>query len=112
MEASQVHAALETIVNLLYRANAFVDTTAPWKLAKDPAAAEQLDSVLITLLQSARVAASLLMPIVPVAAEEILRQLALEPISLIDEITIPALPQNYVAGEPKPVFPKIVVEES
>ncbi len=112
MESSQVHAALETIVNLLYRANAFVDTTAPWKLAKDSAAADQLDGVLITLLQSARVAASLLMPIIPVAAEEILRQLALEPISLVGDIAIPAFPQNYVAGQPTPVFPRIVVEES
>ena len=112
MESAQVHAALETIVNLLYRANAFVDTTAPWKLAKDPAATDQLDGVLITLLQSARVAASLLVPIIPLAAEEILRQLALEPISLVGNITLPPLPQDYVAGQPTPVFPKIVLEES
>jgi len=98
------------IVNLLYRANAFVDTTAPWKLAKDPAAADQLDAVLITLLQSARVAASLLMPIIPVAAEEILKQLNLEPLSLVGNISIPALPENYIAGKPTPVFPKIIIE--
>jgi len=112
MEASQVHAALETIVNLLYRANAFVDTTAPWKLAKDPAAADQLDAVLITLLQSARVAATLLLPIIPVAAEEILEQLNLEPLSLVGTITIPELPHDYVARQPTPVFPKIVLEEN
>lgn len=112
MENSQVHAALETIVNLLYRANAFVDTTAPWKLAKDPAAADQLDAVLITLLQSARVAATLLLPIIPVAAEEILRQLALSPLSLVGIITIPSLPDDYVAGQPTPVFPKVMVDEA
>jgi methionyl-tRNA synthetase len=107
METSQVHAALETIVNLLYRANAFVDATAPWKLSKDPAAAAQLDSVLITLLQSARVAATLLLPIIPQAAEEILRQLALEPVSLISPMTLPSFPEHYIAGQPTPIFPKI-----
>jgi methionyl-tRNA synthetase len=112
MEAAQVHAALETIVHLIHRANAFVDTTAPWKLAKDPATANRLDGVLITLLQSARVAATLLLPMLPLAAAEILHQLALAPISLVGEITLPSLPEDYVAGEPRPVFPKIIVEKS
>ncbi len=111
MESAQVHAALETIVNLLYRANAFVDTTAPWKIAKDPAAADQLDAVLITLLQSAQVAATLLLPIIPVAAKEILQQLNLEPISLVADLTIPSLPEDYIAGQPQPVFPKILMEK-
>lgn len=112
MENSQVHAALETTVNLLYRANAFVDTTAPWKLAKDSTAADQLDAVLTTLLQSARVAATLLQPIIPTAAEEILKQLALEPLSLVGDIKLPGLPENYIAGQPSPVFPKIDVKEN
>ncbi len=111
MEGSQVHAALETIVNLLYRANAFVDTAAPWKCAKDPDSADQLDAILITLLQSARVAATLLLPIIPSAAEEILKQLNLEPLSLVGKISIPVLPENYLAGQPTPIFPKINTEE-
>lgn len=110
MEASQVHAALETIVNLVYRANAFVDTTAPWKLAKDPVMADQLDAILVTLLQSARVTATLLLPIIPVAAEEILKQLNLEALSLIGKIDMPSFPENYIAGQPKPIFPRIESE--
>lgn len=107
MDHLQIHAGLETMVELFYRANAFVDTMAPWKLAKDPDAAERLDAVLITLLQSTRIAATLLMPIAPVAAEGIFDQLALEPLSLAGKIELPPLPEGYCAGEPKPLFPRV-----
>lgn len=107
MDISQVHAALETMIEVIYRANGLVDSAAPWKLAKDPASSDRLDAILTTLLQSIRIAATLLMPVVPCAAAEILKQLALQPLSLIDEITIPELPENYIAGQPCPVFPRI-----
>lgn len=109
MDAAQIHAGLETMVDIINRANALVDATAPWKLAKDPTAAERLDAVLITLLQSIRTAATLLIPVVPAAAAEIFQQLNLEKISLSEEVIIPDLPDGYVAGEPKPVFPRIEI---
>ncbi|MFI0348493.1 MAG: methionine--tRNA ligase [Chthoniobacterales bacterium] len=107
MDASQIHAGLETMINLVYRANALVDSSAPWNLAKDSASADRLDAILSTLLQSARIAATLLMPVVPAAATEILKQLALKPVSLIGEIIIPEFPEKYIAGHPSPVFPRI-----
>jgi methionyl-tRNA synthetase len=107
MEAAQIHAGLETIVDLVNRANALVDSAAPWKLAKDPDQSDRLDAVLATLILSARVAATLLLPVAPDASAEILRQLALEPVSITGEIVIADLPAGYVCGEPKPVFPRL-----
>jgi methionyl-tRNA synthetase len=107
MDACQIHAALETVVDLVNRANALVDTMAPWKLAKDPEQSGMLDAVLSTLILSSRTAATLLLPVVPEAAMEILRQLALDPLPITDEIAIGELPAGYRCGEPKPVFPRL-----
>ena len=107
MEAAQIHAGLETMVELVNRANALVDTAAPWKLAKDPDQTDRLDAVLSTLLLSARTAATLLLPVAPEAATEILRQLALDPLPLTGEVVIGQLPAGYRCGEPKPVFPRL-----
>ena len=107
MNACQIHAALETVVDLVNRANALVDTMAPWKLAKDPEQSGMLDAVLSTLILSSRTAATLLLPVVPEAAMEILRQLALDPLPITDEIAIGELPAGYRCGEPKPVFPRL-----
>jgi len=107
MEGSQIHAALETMVELVNRANALVDSAAPWKLAKDPAQAERLDAVLSTLILSARTAATLLLPVAPEAAVEILRQINLEPLPISGEIRSGELPRGYACREPKPVFPRL-----
>ena len=107
MEASQIHAGLETMVEIVTRTNVFIDVTAPWKLAKEPTQADRLSAILMTLLQSTRIAATLLLPVAPVAAAEIFKQLALEPLVLNDKISIPALPEKYVAGTATPVFPRL-----
>jgi methionyl-tRNA synthetase len=106
MREGQVQAGLERLGDVVNRANALVDASAPWKLAKDPDQAERLDGVLTILILSARTAATMLLPVLPEAAGEILRQLALEPDSLTGE-TPSSLPEGYRCGEPQPVFPRL-----
>jgi methionyl-tRNA synthetase len=90
------------------RANALVDSSAPWKLAKDPDQAERLDAVLTTLILSARTAATILWPVAPEAAAEILSQLNLEPQKLFSgAMPVLTLLEDYCCGEPKPVFPRL-----
>jgi methionyl-tRNA synthetase len=98
--------ALELMSNVVNRANALVDSSAPWKLAKDPEQADRLDAVLTTLILSAQTAATMLLPVVPEAATEILRQLNLTPLALGATLSA-SLPDGYCCGEPKPVFPRI-----
>jgi len=106
MREGQIQSGLERLGDVVNRANALVDTSAPWKLAKDPEQAERLDAVLSALLLSARTAATMLLPVLPEAAAEILIQLNLnaEPFAMN---AVPELPEGYRCGEPKPVFPRL-----
>jgi methionyl-tRNA synthetase len=89
-----------------------VDSAAPWKLAKDPEQADRLDAVLGTLILSSRTAATLLQPVAPDAASEILRQIGLPALSLDGDSSFGILPVGYVCGEPKPVFPRLELPEA
>lgn len=106
MREGQVQAALESLGDVVNKANALVDASAPWKLAKDPGQAARLDAVLTTLILSARTAATMLVPVLPEAAAEILGQLNL-PAAPLAESTRGLLPAGYRCGEPKPVFPRL-----
>lgn len=103
--ASEIQSGLEIMVDVVNRANALVDSSAPWKLAKVPEQADRLDAVLSTLLLSVQMAATMLLPAAPEAASEILRQLVLPPLALDTQTTV-SLPDGYCCGEPKPVFPR------
>ena len=111
MEASNIQAAIESMIEIITRTNIFIDATAPWQIAKHADQASRLSSILISLLQSTRIAATLLMPIAPDAAHEIFQQLALDPISLENHVSIPSFPEKYNAKTAIPVFPRFVEEK-
>jgi len=69
--------ALEVLWRFLGRANAYVESTEPWRLAKDSSGAARLDTVLNLLLESLRVTAVLVSPVVPGAAARTWAQLGL-----------------------------------
>lgn len=104
MEAYQVHTALEAVWDLTVAANTFVETSAPWKLAKDAAQATRLSEVLLALVEASRLAAALLHPIIPEAAGRLLDQLGF-PSNL--SITWGAAGAEHHVGEPVPVFPRL-----
>jgi methionyl-tRNA synthetase len=104
---SQLQAALQSIWGLVNRANKYVDETAPFKLAKDPAQAQRLDEVLYNLAESCRVLAVLLWPFLPGTATKIYAQLGLtgSPDKL-DAATWGGLQPGQNIGEPAPLFPR------
>jgi methionyl-tRNA synthetase len=76
-EAMNVHALHEgaaAAFTLISAANNYIAETEPWKLAKDPAKAVELNGVLADLAESLRIAAMLLLPIMPASASEVLRR--------------------------------------
>jgi methionyl-tRNA synthetase len=103
-EQFQPHAALEAVWELVAAANALVEQKAPWKLAKDPAASDLLDSVLYTLAESARLLAQCMSPIIPSASTSILRQLNAKNET---GFTWAVLVDGHRVGTPSPVFPRI-----
>ena len=75
MAGLHVADAIDEIFVLLRRANKYIDETMPWALAKDPAKADRLGTVLYNLLESIRFAAVMLEAYLPETAQKIFKQL-------------------------------------
>ena len=104
MQNYQVHTALDAVWELIAAANGFVESSAPWKLAKDPALSGRLDEVLVVLVEAARLAAALVHPVMPRAADELLGQLGFAG-NLANSWG--AVAAGHCVGEAKPVFPRL-----
>lgn len=70
----QFHTALEDIFTFIRAINKFLETRAPWKLAKSdqPKDRERLDTVLAVSSEAIRLAATILAPILPIVSQQIL----------------------------------------
>jgi methionyl-tRNA synthetase len=107
LKQNQLQSALQSIWGLVTRANQYVDQTAPFKLAKDPAQARRLDEVLYNLTETCRVLAVLLWPFLPGTAVKIYAQLGLTGTpDKLDAATWGGLPAGHKIGEPTPLFPR------
>jgi methionyl-tRNA synthetase len=74
MDVLALHEGAAAAFQLIDATNEFIAETAPWSLAKDPADASRLDRVLFDAAEAIRVAAVLLLPIMPASCAEILRR--------------------------------------
>jgi methionyl-tRNA synthetase len=97
--------ALQATWSLVRDANAHIERTKPWALAKDPAKRDELVDMLAVCCETLRWAALTVAPAMPTAAAEILRQLGRE----ADAGTWPArfAWPGGALSEPKPVFPRV-----
>lgn len=107
MEAFQPQAALAALVDFTTACNAFIDATAPWKLAKDPARAAELDDVLYALVESLRIIAILISPVMPAAAREMFSQLNWQGDATLSALGWGMIPDGHTLGAAKPLFPRI-----
>lgn len=91
-------------------ANAYVEDNAPWALAKDPDQAGRLDEVLNALLESLRVGAILISPVMPGMAQRLWEQLGLpgraDTAPYTDTAVFGVFPAQTVPGG-EPLFPRI-----
>ena len=107
LEQNQLQDALKSIWTLITRANQYVDHTAPFKLAKDPAQSERLDEVLYNLTEACRVIAVLLWPFLPNTASRIYAQLGLkEAPDRYATARWGGLAAGHAIGTPEPLFPR------
>ena len=107
LEQNRLQGALQSIWQLVTRANQYVDHTAPFKLAKDPAQAGRLDEVLYNLAEVCRVLAVLLCPFLPDTAAKMYAQLGL--VDATDQLSNArwgGLQTGHQIGEPSPLFPR------
>ncbi|KAK3815257.1 MAG: tRNA synthetases class I (M)-domain-containing protein [Benniella sp.] len=70
--------ATQAIFEVIAEANAHIASNEPWKLIKDPTRKDRLDAVLWYAVESVRLAALMLQPIMPKKASEILDQLGVQ----------------------------------
>jgi methionyl-tRNA synthetase len=97
--------ALQATWSLVREANAHIERSKPWALAKDPAKRDELLDMLAVCCETLRWAALMIAPAMPTAAAEILRQLGRG----ADAGTWPSV-WGWPGGaltEPVPVFPRL-----
>ena len=107
MDELRVADAIDEIFTLLRRANKYIDETMPWALAKDEALHGRLDTVLYNLLESIRVAATLLHPFLPETAERIFKQLNIEHPTWDSLTAFGALPAGHQLNQGEILFARI-----
>ena len=76
MDGYRIADAIDSVIEMLSRANKYIDETTPWTLAKDESQKERLATVLYNLLEAIRWGATMLYPIIPETATEILQKLS------------------------------------
>ena len=107
MAEYQVQTAIEAVMDIVARCNAYVEETAPWKLAKDPSQADKLDEVLYSLSESLRIVSILITPIIPSEAESMRSQLNWRDSVSMEATAWGLLPDGHQLSGPVPLFPRI-----
>jgi methionyl-tRNA synthetase len=75
MDRFALHEGVATAFRLIDATNLFIAETQPWSLAKRDEDAERLTSVLAESAEAVRIAAALLLPVMPTSAADILRRI-------------------------------------
>jgi len=104
----RVDQAADAALSVVRFLNKYIDTRAPWALAKkeDPA----LPAVLRSMLLCLRTAEGLIRPIMPKTADAIAAQMGLEPLSKWEAIgTEASLPAGGTLSQPQPIFPRLEI---
>jgi methionyl-tRNA synthetase len=104
--------SLDRISAFISGVDAFITSTAPWKLAKQDERKEQLAGVLYTAAESIRIITALLYPILPYATSKVWQQLGLGDIELaarngeLNNLEWGGLKPGTKLGPLGPIFPR------
>ena len=115
MEEMQLSLTIKKVWAFISRANKYIDETAPWALAKDPAKKQELANVLYNLTEALRVISVLISPFLPTTAVRIWQQLGLAQdfasVRMEDIEQWGGVPAGLHVGTPEQLFPRIEVEK-
>ncbi|MCY7948616.1 methionine--tRNA ligase [Bacillus atrophaeus] len=113
MENMEFSVALSTLWQLISRTNKYIDETAPWVLAKDPAKEKELQSVMYHLAESLRISAVLLQPFLTKTPKKMFEQLGItdEALKAWDSITRFGQLNKTKVQKGDPLFPRLEAEE-
>lgn len=114
MDDLQFSVALDHVWEIISRTNKYIDETAPWILAKDEAEAGKLQSVMYHLVDSLRVIAILIQPIMVETPANIFEQLGLDfdADAGFENTKVGLYPETAkVVEKGQPIFPRLDHDE-
>ena len=76
MDGYALQRGIEAALSLVDATNEYIATVEPWVVAKDPDRSDELDRQLCDMVESVRIAATLLSPVMPSACREVLARVA------------------------------------
>ena len=98
MDKIEYVAAKDVVMELVHAANHYIEDSAPWTVAKDPARREELAGIICSLLESIRICAHLLSPFMPQTSAEVLRRMSLGDEATTDDLAA-ACAWGQLAGD-------------
>ena len=111
MDVLDYGGAKDEVMELIHAANHYIEDSEPWALAKDEAKADELAFVIYNLLEAIRIAAHLLMPLMPQTSVEALRRLSCEDEAASDDLKGICTWGLLAGGQPvekgDPLFPRL-----
>jgi len=112
MEELAFNKALQAIWELVGASNKYIDETAPWALAKDPANSQRLGTVMYNLIEAVRLIALLVAPYMPETAGKIFATLGCDAtdLSLEGKDGWGGLQPGVKVAKAEPLFPRIETE--
>jgi methionyl-tRNA synthetase len=113
MNGWDIHEGIAAAWKIVTHANAFVDSTKPFGLAKEPAQAARLDSVLYHLAEALTHVSVLLNPIMPTAMATARAQIGwtLPDGFKVSDLKWGLLQSGHQLGAPVPLFPRLETAE-
>ena len=109
MDQQALHKALDRIWDLVKGANKYIDSSAPWTLAKEKRQ-EELATVIYNILECCRIIALLISPFMPEKSQEIWKQLGIEEDILeasMEKASWGGIKPGVQVEKGKPLFPRL-----
>jgi len=78
MESFSLQEAVESAMSIVRQVDLYINTTAPFKLAKDETKQAELGTILYQCIEALRIASMLLHPVIPVKMDELHQAIGVE----------------------------------
>ena len=112
IEKTQINNALAEIFKVVSRANKYIDETTPWVLGKDETKKARLATVLYNLLESIRIASTLLSAFMPTTMPKVFEQIGATDVATYDNADKwNVLPLDTKVQRGEVLFPRIDVDK-
>ena len=112
IEKTQINNALAEIFKVVSRANKYIDETTPWVLGKDETKKARLATVLYNLLESIRIASTLLSAFMPTTMPKVFAQIGATDFATYENADKwNVLPLDTTVARGEVLFPRIDVDK-